>query len=147
MADAVCGEIMTKEVAVSFPGDTVMRAAELMARHHVGAIPVVDGEQTRALRGILTDRDIVVRLIARGGDPCNTKVDEVMTRDLVTCRPEQSVHDAIDVMADRQVRRMPVVEGGRLVGMIAQADIASRELDRRKTAQMLEEISQPEPKR
>jgi len=142
-----CGEVMTKELTVCFPSDTIVRAAELMAHQHVGAIPVVDSEQDRKLRGIITDRDIAIRVVAHGHDPRNTRVFEAMTRDLVTCTPAQDIREAIDLMADRQLRRIAVVEDGRLVGIIAQADIANRAFDRERITRMLQEISQPEPKR
>src|SRR5438270_7126636 len=103
-----CSEVMTKELTVCFPSDTVVRAAQLMAKHHVGAVPVVDDENNRALLGIVTDRDITLRVVAHGHDAKNIKVTEVMTRDVVTCAPAQNVREAIDIMADRQLRRLPV---------------------------------------
>jgi|SRR5579884_1157724 len=148
MAGAVdCREVMTKELVVCFPSDSVARAAELMAKHHVGALLVIDSEETRRLQGIVTDRDLVLRVVAHGHDPRSMSVGHVMTRTVLTCAPEQDIGEAIDLMADRQVRRLAVVEDGRLAGIIAQADIANRSFDRERTMRMLQEISQPEPKR
>ncbi len=145
MARILCEEIMSKEVVACLATDTVGRAAELMARHHVGALPVIDDAQSRRPLGMLTDRDITLRLVARGRDPKNTTVNDIMSRRLFICSPRDAVEDLIGIMGENQVRRVPVVDDGRLVGIVAQADIASRAGDRQRTAQMLEEISQPAP--
>jgi CBS domain-containing protein len=142
-----CREVMTKELIVCRPSDSVAHAAELMAKYHVGALPVVDSEEHRRLEGIVTDRDLALRVVAHGHDPRRVTVADVMTREVLTCAPEQDIGDAIDLMADRQLRRIPIVEDGRLVGIVAQADIANRSLDRERTMSMLQEISQPEAKR
>jgi len=138
---------MTREVVVCGPEDPVTRAAELMAKHHVGALPVLEDTAGRRPVGIITDRDIVVRVVARGGNAGNTRVKEAMTGEVVTCHPTQDIREAIDLMADRQLRRILVVEDGRLAGIIAQADIANHATDREGMARMVEEISQPQPKR
>jgi predicted transcriptional regulator len=110
----------------------------------VGSVPVVDDANTKKLVGILTDRDIVIQAIAGGKDCATMKVEEIMTKNPVTCRPEDEIQNAMDRMAQHQVRRMPVVDGrGRIVGIIAQADLATR-MDRpEQTEKVLENISQP----
>lgn len=114
-------DLMSRQVAAASPDDTALQAAELMSRYDVGAIPVVED---RTVQGIVTDRDIVLRVIARKKD-CNT----VRLKDVMTCvtscvSPESPVGEALAQMSRRQVRRLPVVENGRVVGILSLADIA-----------------------
>jgi CBS domain-containing protein len=114
-------------------------AAKMMRDEDVGLAPIVEGDR---LIGTLTDRDIAIRVVAEGRDPESTKVREVASTDLVTIDPEQKLEEALSLMAQHQVRRLPVVEeDGRLVGVVAQADIA-RQSDDRKTGEVVERISQ-----
>jgi CBS domain-containing protein len=133
---------MTPQPTCVKTGDAVTSAAEIMKIEDVGAVPVVDeGEK---LAGIITDRDIVVQLIAEGKDPKTVKVEEVMSRNPVTCKPEDPIQNAMDYMAQNQVRRIPVVDSkGKVVGIISQADVATRVELPEKTANVLEDISQP----
>jgi CBS domain-containing protein len=141
----LCDEIMTKDVQSCTMSDSVRRAAELMAERHIGSIPVIADEQSRKLLGVVTDRDIVLRAVAARRDPEKTTVGEIMTTDLITCRPSDRADEAVDRMMMHQIRRIYVVDhNGALVGVIAQADVASRYGDRQKTAQMIERVSQPE---
>jgi CBS domain-containing protein len=105
----------------------------------VGSVPVV--EEGR-LAGIVTDRDIVIRAVADRRDPQTVKVDEVASRDLVTVEPEEDLDEALALMARHQVRRLPVVEQGQLVGMLAPADVAL-EAKEKKVGETVEEISKP----
>lgn len=140
-----CKELMTTDPMCCLPSDTVQEAARLMKRGDVGPVPVVATHDMKELIGIVTDRDLALRVVAAGRDPKTTKVEEVMTRDLVTCRPEEDVHRALDVMAEHQVRRVPVVDdNGIIVGIIAQADIATRMDEPERTAEVVSEISEPE---
>ena len=117
----------------------VAYAAKMMRDEDVGLAPVVEGDR---LVGTLTDRDIAIRVVAEGRDPESTSVREVASTDLVTIDPEQNLDEALRLMADHQVRRLPVVEeDGRLVGVVAQADVA-REGDDRRTGDVVEQISQ-----
>jgi len=117
---------------------TVADAARLMRDEDVGMTPVVDGGR---LVGSLTDRDIAIRVVAEGRDPQSTSVQEIASTGLVTLDPEQDLDEAIRLMSEHQVRRLPVVEDdGRLVGVVAQADIA-REGDDSETGQMVQNIS------
>ena len=114
-----------------------------MKREKVGSIPVIENEQTKKLVGIVTDRDIALRIVAEGLDAKSTKVEIVMTRDVVTCHVEDDVQKALDSMSDHQLRRIPVVDGdNKIVGIIAQADVATRINQPEKTAEMVKEISQ-----
>ena len=139
-----CADVMTKDPVCCRPADTAARAAQLMRESDVGPIPVVENEETKRLVGIVTDRDLALKVVAEGRDPNAVKVDEVMTREPVTCRAEDELQKAVGLMAERQLRRIPVVdEGGRIVGIIAQADVATRTDAPEKTAGVVEEISKP----
>ena len=118
---------------------TVAYAAKMMKDEDVGLAPIVQGDQ---LIGTVTDRDIAIRVVAEGKDPSSTTVQQIMTKQIVTIDPQQSLDEALRLMAQHQVRRLPVVEeDGKLVGVVAQADIA-RETGAAKTGRMVEEISQ-----
>jgi CBS domain-containing protein len=131
--------LMTTEPVTVAPGATLGEVATLMKQEDCGAIPVVEGGR---LVGIVTDRDIVIRGVAAGTDPKTQRVSTVMSADPVTVGPDDDVSDAEQVMADRQIRRLPVVEGGRLVGIIVTAQIARAE-DKRKVGDTIKEISEP----
>jgi len=118
----------------------VAYAAKMMKDEDVGLAPVVEGDR---LVGTLTDRDIVTRVVAEGKDPQSVKVRDVASSNLVTVDPQQDLDEALRLMASNQIRRLPVVEeDGRLVGVIAQADVA-REAKEKQTGQLVEDISQP----
>lgn len=118
------GDIMTEDPEVVTADTTVADVAKKMEELDVGIIPVVESEGSRRLRGVVTDRDLAIRVIARGKDG-TTKVSECMTTDIATVNRDSSVHDVLDVMKREQVRRVPVADdNGKLVGIIAQADLA-----------------------
>ena len=138
-----CGDIMTRDVACCVPHDSVEHAARMMKNQDVGPIPVVDSHESNRLVGIVTDRDLAIKVIAEGGDPRNTRVGDVMTSDPVTCTEDDSVKDAMEAMSGHQVRRIPIVDDdNHIVGIISQADIATRVGDTEKTGDVVEEISQ-----
>jgi len=117
---------------------SVAYAAKMMKEEDVGLAPIVEGDK---LVGMLTDRDIAIRVVAEGRNPDQTKVREVASSQVVTIDPQQDLDEALRIMAKHQVRRLPVVEeDGRLVGVVAQADIA-REGDDSRTGELVEEIS------
>jgi CBS domain-containing protein len=133
-------ELMTTSPKTVDTSAKVVDAARLMRQEDVGPVPVV--ENGDRLAGIVTDRDIVLRVVAEGGDPQSTTVGEIMSRDLVTVDPDQPLDEALRLMARHQVRRLPVCEeDGRLVGIVAQADVATELGDDRRTGQVVEEIS------
>jgi CBS domain-containing protein len=131
-------DAMSSNVRTARPDDWVSDAARAMKEEDVGSIPVVDGDR---LVAILTDRDIVVRTVAAGVDPGSIRVGEIASDDPVTIEPDQSLGDALELMALHQVRRLPVIEGERLVGMLAQADVALEAKDK-DAGEMLAEISE-----
>ena len=134
---------MTKNPLCCLPEDLVTKAAGLMKSENIGSIPVVENEQTRKLVGIVTDRDLTLKILAEGFDAKSTKVEAVMTRKVVTCRAEDDLQKALDAMSEHQLRRIPVVDGDhKIVGIIAQADVATRVDQPQKTAEMVKEISQ-----
>jgi CBS domain-containing protein len=132
-------DLMTSQPTVVRPEDMVSQAATLMKQQDCGAIPVVSKEGK--LVGIVTDRDIVIRAVAAGKDPRATPVSAVMSADPVTLSPDASADDAEKLMADRQVRRLPVVAEGRLVGLIVTAQLARRG-DAREVGETIKGISE-----
>jgi len=114
-------ELMTTDVRTIPSNATIKDAAEIMHNINVGSIPVVDNNNK--LVGIVTDRDIVLRSVAKGQDP-NIKVSDVMSRDIKTISPDTDVHEAADLMAEKQIRRLPVVDNGNLVGIVSIGDLA-----------------------
>jgi CBS domain-containing protein len=137
-----CNEVMTKNPTCCLPSDTVAKAAQLMKRENIGSIPVIENEQTRKLVGIVTDRDLVLKIVAEGRESKSTTVEAVMTHKVVTCRAEDDLQKALDAMSEHQLRRIPVVDANHnIVGIIAQADVATRVDQPEKTAAMVKEIS------
>lgn len=139
-----CSDVMTREPACCEPGDSVTQVASIMKREDVGSVPVVESHEDRKLIGMVTDRDLVVRVLADGADVGRATVRDAMTSHPVSCRAEDDVQKAVQAMADRQVRRMPIVdEQGRLTGIIAQADVATRVNRDETTGELVEAISEP----
>ena len=138
-----CSDVMTDNPVYALPDDTVDKVAQLMKKEDIGPVPVVDDERNKRLVGIVTDRDLALKVVAEGRDPQTTKVEEVMTRKLITCRPDDDVESAMKAMAQYQLRRIPVVDdANRLVGIISQADVATRVDEPEKTAEVVKEISE-----
>ncbi len=136
---------MTKRVRACTPDQSALEIAQMLADEHVGSVPVVESFDNPKLLGVITDRDLVLRVMAKGLDPLQTHAAGVMSKDLVTCLPSDDVDEAADRMMRNQVRRIYIAgRDGRLHGVIAQADLASRTDDRNRTAQVLERISQPD---
>jgi CBS domain-containing protein len=138
-----CNEVMTKNPFCCLPDDMVVKAAQLMKSKEIGSIPVIENEETNKLIGIVTDRDLTLKILAEGRDPYTTKVEVVMSRKVVTCRADDDLRKALDGMSKHQLRRIPVVDkDNRIVGIIAQADVATRMNDSGKTAALVKGISQ-----
>jgi CBS domain-containing protein len=138
-------QVMTPNPACCTPAVTAQEAARLMRDHDCGAIPVIEDERQRKLIGIVTDRDLAIRGFAEGRGPA-TLVRELMTDDPVTSVEEDSVEDLRQIMVEQLVRRVPVVdEDGRLVGIVAQADLARVEgaATDREVGRVVEAISEP----
>ncbi len=132
-------DIMTDPAIVIAEKASVREAAELMREHNIGSVPVVDSGEN--LVGIVTDRDIVVRNMARGLDPKSHSVNEIMTRDVSCVTPETEIDDAAQVMANDRVRRLPVVKDDRVVGFVALGDISACRDYMFETGEALSEIS------
>jgi len=129
---------MTTNPRTVEPSTPVQEAAKIMRDQDVGPVPIVENG---TVGGIVTDRDIVINVVAEGVDPSSTPVSQIASRDLVTVDPDQTLDEALRLMAQHQVRRLPVVEeDGKLVGIVAQADIA-RAADDQRTGEVVEEIS------
>jgi CBS domain-containing protein len=120
---------------------SVVEAARLMREEHIGSVPITDDD---TLVGMITDRDITTRVVAEAADPKTTSVGDVYSRDLISVEPDKDLEEAVQLMARHQVRRLPVVENGRLVGIVAQADIAlALRENETKTGELVEAISEP----
>jgi CBS domain-containing protein len=133
-------EVMTTKLIVLSPDNTVMDVAKIMQAHNIGAIPVCSEDR---IVGIVTDRDIVVRNIANNGDPATTKVKDMMSPDVVTATPEMTGDEAARIMAHYKIRRLPVVDGDKLVGIVAIGDLATTRYLNDEAGQALGEISSP----
>ncbi|MGE4275563.1 MAG: CBS domain-containing protein [Lawsonibacter sp.] len=133
-------ELMNPSVISIEPTSSAALAARLISRHNIGVLPVCGGDQR--LRGVVTDRDIILRCVAAEEDPAQTMVRDIMTRNCVTVSPGDDCREATRLMSVQQVRRLPVVESGKLIGIISLADLArSRRFDM-EAAQALCEISE-----
>ena len=138
-----CSDVMTTNLVCAQADDTVVSVAQLMKDQDVGPIPIVDDLTTRRLQGIVTDRDLAMKVVAEGRDPNSTRVSEVMTSDVVTVRQDDDIQAALDAMSQNQLRRILVVnENENLVGIIAQADIATRMNKPEQTGEVVKEISE-----
>ena len=139
------GEVMTRGVEFVSASATVQEAATAMAEHDIGAVLVASD---KALEGILTDRDIILRLVVSGGDAGATKVASVMSGEIFACRPDDNVEQAFEQMSERQVRRLPVLdEAGTVVGIVTRGDLARRERDPEKVGEVLRDIAEPHRRR
>ena len=132
-------EIMSTHVVRIHPEESVAVASRTLTRYNIGILPVC-GSDGR-ICGLVTDRDIVTRCLAAGKDPKTTAVEDVMTRKIVAVRPDMDAAVAATLMGSRQIRRLPVMENGKLCGMVSLADLAGKEESRRDAVGALGEIS------
>jgi CBS domain-containing protein len=132
-------DAMTEDPRSIGTAASVVEAARLMREAHIGSLPITDGEQ---LVGIITDRDITTRVVAEAADLETTSVRDVCSQDVISVEADADHGEAVELMARHQVRRLPVVEDGRLIGIVAQADIA-RTGNEKKTGELVEAISEP----
>jgi len=137
---------MTENPVCCLGSDSVSSVAQQMQIHDIGAMPVVADQQTKKLIGIVTDRDMAMRVVGADRETKGTWVADVMTPNPVACHADDNIDLAIDAMSLHKVRRIPTIDDyGQLVGIIAQADVATRLHDTHKTADVVTEISQPHP--
>lgn len=132
-------DVMTNRVISIGSSSTVKDAAVLMNSNNIGAVPVVDGG---SVKGMLTDRDIVLRCVAENKDASTVKVSDIFSPGAVSVKPDQSVTEAMDLMSNDQIRRLPVVENDKIVGMLSFADVA-REKAGMELAETISDISMP----
>lgn len=133
-------DVMTRKVATVKPQQTIKEAAQLMSQYNVGSVPVVDGGKCV---GILTDRDITLRSVSQGQDPQATKVQSVMTSNVVTGTPQMDVHEAATLMSQHQIRRLPIVDNGSIAGIVALGDLATQNIYQNEAGEALSQISEP----
>ena len=137
-------EIMTANPRTVTPDTNLPEVARLMQSEDVGIVPVVDGAGSRQLLGVVTDRDIALRVVGEGRDPNSVRVSDVMSTTLRTAKESDSVDDVMSLMGEQQVRRIPIVdERGALVGIVAQADVVLQASSDKKAERTVEKISQP----
>jgi len=137
-----CSDVMTKHPVCCLPDDSVIRVGQLMKNKNIGSIPVVQNELTRKLIGIVTDRDLALKIVAVGLDPRTVIAEDVMMHGMVTCHTDDNLDMVLDAMSLHQLRRIPVVDHDyRIVGIISQADVATRLNRPQKTAEVVKEIS------
>ncbi len=134
-------EIMTREVELAHPDDSVQTAAEKMRFRDIGFLPVYDGEQ---LLGVLTDRDIVIRLVAEGVDPKKSLDKDWFTQPVITCYSDQDVSEAGRLMEEHQIRRLVILDrdNERIVGVVSLGDLATN-VEEKRSGEVLEEVSKP----
>ena len=119
-----CREIMTSNPVCCLPDDTAGQVARVMRREHVASLPVISDERSKILIGILTNRDLVTKVVAESRGPNQTEVAEVMTRTIVACRADDDVDSAIAAMEDYGVRHLPIIDRqGSILGIISQSDV------------------------
>lgn len=133
---------MTRQPFCCLPNDSVLIAADMMKKENIGSIPVVENQQNRVLVGIVTDRDLAMKVVAEGREGKATKVDQIMTKKVITCSISDDLQVALDAMAKHQLRRLLVVDAGnKIQGIISQADIATRVDRPEETAELVKRIS------
>ena len=137
-----CKEVMTSNPVCCLPDETVNQVALKMKSEGVGSIPIIKNRDSCELVGIVTDRDLALKVVATCRNPAKMKISEVMRFNPFTCLQSDDLQKALDVMAMHQVRRIPVIDGnGRIVGIISQADVATRIDEPEKTGELVAKIS------
>ncbi|HWR15830.1 MAG TPA: CBS domain-containing protein [Terriglobales bacterium] len=131
-------DVMTSEVVTAAPDTTLEEIATMMKSEDTGAIPVVEEDE---LIGIVTDRDIVLRCVAEGKDPSELCAEDIVSEDVEVVDTDTDVAEALDIMGRRQIRRLPVVENGELVGMVSIGDLAVKQGDEQDTGEALKDVS------
>jgi CBS domain-containing protein len=139
----ICSDVMTSDPICCLQDDTVVKIAQLMGKNDIGPIVVIESELTKKITGIVTDRDLALKVVAEGRDPRLTKAGDVMTRKVITVRANDDLQKAFDMMTELQLRRIPVVDhSDRIVGILAQADVVTRVNQPQHTAATVNDISQ-----
>lgn len=132
-------DLMTERIAKAEPDTTLEEIAMMMKTENTGAVPVVDEDE---LIGIVTDRDIVMRCVAEGGDASEMTAEDIVSEDVETIDPDSDIGEALELMSRKQIRRLPVVDSGELVGMLSIGDIAVKQGDQEESGSVLKDVSQ-----
>ncbi len=132
-------EVMTSSVDWVSPDTSIVEVAKLMTKDDIGSVPICEGNK---LIGIITDRDIVLKAVAVGGNTSNTSVKDIMNTKVISVSADQDVHEVADIMAKNQIRRLPVVDGGNLIGIVALGDMAVEKIHINEAGDALSSISQ-----
>jgi CBS domain-containing protein len=132
-------DAMTERIAKAQPETTLEEIAMMMKTENTGAIPVVEEDE---LIGIVTDRDLVMRCIAEGGDPTDMTAEDIVSEEVETINPDSDIEEALQLMSQKQIRRLPVVDNGELIGMISIGDIAVKQGDQEESGRALKDVSQ-----
>ena len=135
-------DLMSNSVISVAPDTSAAAAAKLLAKHNIGSVPVVGGDGR--IRGIVTDRDIVTRCIAYDNNPFDMPVSEIMTRGVLGVSPDADIREATKLMSSEQVRRLPVIDNGKIIGVISLGDMAQSNAYQLEISKALTEISMPE---
>lgn len=139
-----CRDIMTKDPICCVAGDTAVHAARLMKEYDIGVLPIVVNEESKTLIGLVTDRDLVLKVLAEESDPGAASIELATSKPVITCSPDDDYNQALELMEKHRIKRVPVVDNsGRVVGLISQRDVALRVRDQHKTAEVVESICQP----
>jgi len=139
-------EVMSTNPVCCLPGDSAQRVARILCDHNIGSIPVVMDQDSRKLVGVITDRDLCCSVIADGLDPKATAIEKFMTLNPVTCREGENVENCERLMQEHQVRRIPIVDPeDRVIGIVAQADVALKDKPERVSKTVAEISKNPEP--
>ncbi|MGH9195687.1 MAG: CBS domain-containing protein [Acidimicrobiia bacterium] len=137
----IVNQLMTRDPACCTPETTLQDVARMMVEHDCGEIPIVRGRHDKRLVGVVTDRDIVCRTVARGTNPLTVTAQDCMSTPVVTVTPDTTLEDCVEVMEEHQIRRVPVVDAtGMCCGIVAQSDIAKRAPEE-DTADLVKEVS------
>lgn len=134
-------EIMTNDVSSVSPKDPIIDAAKIMQQRNVGCIPVCDNN--KEVKGILTDRDIVIRVVAEGRNPRDLDVNKVMSTGVTLGSPDMDAEEAAQIMAEHQIRRLPIVQNNKLQGIVSIGDLATNHIFVAEAGDALHDISQP----
>jgi len=118
-------EVMSRDVKTIRPVDTIKQAATLMNESRIGSLIVISG--TGEIKGIVTERDILTDVVAEGRNSNDVKVEEIMTKDLITISPDKTLEEAADLMTEKKIKKLPVVHQGKLVGIVTATDLVSYE--------------------
>ena len=139
----ICKEVMTPNPSCCLPTDSVIAVAQIMKQENIGSLPVINNPDSQKLIGIITDRDLAMKIVGEGRDAGSTQVEAVMTRKVVTCREDDELQIALNLMSEHQLRRIVIVDNAnKVVGIISQADLATRMNQPEKTAEVVKDISQ-----